>query len=397
MFDQVGGVVGKAQEILDAVAHAATVDPHAMAEADWMVDIEALLTARNTLDALIATRLQAGDVRDITVGQCGRTTKGFLVEEQHLSRTEARRRVWLARQLPSHPEVADAFSVGEISAEHARLIISCLGQLNGDWQDAARAELLDFARSHDPGLLAQLIGQLKIRTGADESAEAQAARRHRERYLTLDDTFQGMVRIDGMLDPASAATVRAALEPLLGSFDGIDLRRRDQRYADALVSLAQAALTYATLPDHGGDRPQVMAITPLDYLTRDLDKRELSQATLDGRAITPATARMIACDAGIIPVVLSGKSEILDIGRSTRTWTTAQRRAAALRDRGCVFPHCQITLPYCHLHHLTYWAHGGPTDHHNSAHLCHFHHWLVHHTHWNIQRTHTGTIEVHRT
>jgi hypothetical protein len=102
-ISKVGGVavVAKAQEILDAVAHAATVDPHAMAEGDWMTDIEALLTARNTLDALIAARLQAGDIREITVGECGRTMKGFLVEEQHLSRAEARRRVWLARQLPS--------------------------------------------------------------------------------------------------------------------------------------------------------------------------------------------------------------------------------------------------------------------------------------------------------
>jgi hypothetical protein len=107
---------------------------------------------------------------------------------------------------------------------------------------------------------------------------------------------------------------------------------------------------------------------------------------------------MLACDAGIIPAVLGGASEVLDLGRKQRTWTTAQRRAARLRDGGCTWPRCQATLESCDLHHEQYWARDhGKTDLGNSLHICHFHHWLVHHTPWTIKRNHAAQIEVSRT
>jgi hypothetical protein len=115
-------------------------------------------------------------------------------------------------------------------------------------------------------------------------------------------------------------------------------------------------------------------------------------------AITPQTARRIACDADLIPAILATDGTILDLGRSQRTWSTHQRRAARLRDQGCVFPHCQASLAHCDLHHLDFYSHGGHTDHDNSAHLCHFHHWLVHHKNWRIWRDHiTKQIRVART
>jgi hypothetical protein len=114
--------------------------------------------------------------------------------------------------------------------------------------------------------------------------------------------------------------------------------------------------------------------------------------------ITPQTARRLACDADIIPAILAADGTILDLGRSQRTWSTAQRRAARLRDGGCVFPKCQAPLNQCDLHHLDFYALGGPTDHDNSAHLCHFHHWLIHHKNWQISRDPTTKkIQVRRT
>jgi hypothetical protein len=110
--------------------------------------------------------------------------------------------------------------------------------------------------------------------------------------------------------------------------------------------------------------------------------------------ITPQTARRLACDADIIPALLEAGGTILDLGRSTRTWSTAQRRAARLRDGGCVFPKCQASLDQCDLHHLIFHSLGGPTDHDNSAHLCHFHHWLIHHKNWQIWRDPT-TKQIH--
>jgi hypothetical protein len=396
--------MAKAQEVIDAITATATVDAHQLPDPLWLVDMEGLLEARNRLDALIAVRLQAGDTRSITTAECGRSTRSWLIEEQHLSRYDATRRLWLARCLPSYPAVADAFTVGRISSEQAMMIISCVSTLTDEWRAPVLAELLGFAADHDPGMLAALIRAVKVRTGVEESAEARAERQYRDRFLNMHDTFEGTVRLDGMLDPASAATIRAALQPLLAGGGGPeDLRTGGQRRADALVALADLSLTVHANPDlthQAGLTPrpaQLLTTIPFNELRDGITTRQLSAATLNGATITPNTARMLACDAGIIPAVLGGTSEILDLGRSTRTWTTAQRRAAALRDQGCVFPLCQTGLEHCHLHHLHHWANGGPTNHDLSAYLCHFHHWLVHHTTWTITRNTAGIIEVHRT
>jgi hypothetical protein len=206
-----------------------------------------------------------------------------------------------------------------------------------------------------------------------------------------------MTALSGMLDPESAAVITAALTPLLTKTGPEDDRSCAQRTADGLVELAQFSLAHGDLPDHGGERPTVVVTIPYHELLDGLGAGQLGHGTLNGQPITPATARRFACDAHIIPAVMGGDSEVLDLGRSRRIFTKAQRRAAALRDGGCVFPSCQTELARCELHHMDHFENLGPTNHHNSAYLCHFHHWLIHHTNWTITRNTAGKIEIRRT
>jgi hypothetical protein len=105
----------------------------------------------------------------------------------------------------------------------------------------------------------------------------------------------------------------------------------------------------------------------------------------DGATISAATARRFACDAEIIPAVLGGNGEVLDIGQAGHEFTTATRRAAYLRDQGrCAFPGCQA--PVVELHHIVFRRHGGPGSLDNAAWLCGYHHWLVHEGHWTLTR-----------
>jgi hypothetical protein len=53
--------------------------------------------------------------------------------------------------------------------------------------------------------------------------------------------------------------------------------------------------------------------------------------------ISAATARRLAAQGEIIPVVLGSASEPLDQGRAIRLATEPQRRALAVRDGGCVW------------------------------------------------------------
>jgi hypothetical protein len=104
-----------------------------------------------------------------------------------------------------------------------------------------------------------------------------------------------------------------------------------------------------------------------------------------GVALTAAELRLLACDAGIIPAVLGSPSQVLDLGRATRNFSIAQRRALAIRDRGCVAPGCDYPPSGCDGHHCVItWADGGPTDLDNGALLCDFHHHQVHRQGWRV-------------
>ncbi len=103
-----------------------------------------------------------------------------------------------------------------------------------------------------------------------------------------------------------------------------------------------------------------------------------------GEPICAETARRLACDAGIIPVLLGSRSQPLDIGRLTRVVPAALRRAVELRDRTCRFPGCDRPPSWCDCHHLQHWAHGGATCLTNLILLCRFHHSLVHEYGWQL-------------
>jgi hypothetical protein len=135
------------------------------------------------------------------------------------------------------------------------------------------------------------------------------------------------------------------------------------------------------LPDNGGDRPQIVVTIDYDNL-----RQQIGAATLDdGSHLSPATARRLACDAGIIPAILGSRSQPLDLGRQSRLVTGPLRRALVLRDGGCAFPGCDRPPRWCDAHHAFHWSDGGPTDLSNLVLLCGYHHRLIHHTDWQIR------------
>ncbi|HUG31782.1 MAG TPA: DUF222 domain-containing protein [Acidimicrobiia bacterium] len=83
--------------------------------------------------------------------------------------------------------------------------------------------------------------------------------------------------------------------------------------------------------------------------------------TENGQIIDVDTLRMIACDCSITRIIFDPDSEILDIGRKTRIWTTAQRRAITARDRHSQGPGCRAKPRHCDIHHQDHWANGGTT------------------------------------
>ncbi|SDS58424.1 HNH endonuclease signature motif containing protein [Actinopolymorpha singaporensis] len=115
---------------------------------------------------------------------------------------------------------------------------------------------------------------------------------------------------------------------------------------------------------------------------------------LRGEPVSVATIRRMACDANIIPVVLGGNGEILDIGTADRFFTEPQRRALAIRDGShCHFPGCHVPERRCVAHHMTAWEQFGPTDLANGVLLCKTHHTFVHHKGWQVRMGNHGHPE----
>ena len=100
--------------------------------------------------------------------------------------------------------------------------------------------------------------------------------------------------------------------------------------------------------------------------------------TETGTVLGVADARKIACDTRVIPVVMGGLGEVLDVGRATRTIPPAIRRALIARDQGCVWPGCDRAPIHCDGHHIQHWLDDGPTSLVNLALLCHSHHHRLH-------------------
>lgn len=93
--------------------------------------------------------------------------------------------------------------------------------------------------------------------------------------------------------------------------------------------------------------------------------------------ISAGELRLLCCDAGIIPAVLGGASEVLDVGREERLATPAIRLALILRDGGCAFPTCTTRPGVCEAHHVQPWRLGGITALSDLVLVCHHHHALV--------------------
>jgi hypothetical protein len=296
---------------------------------------------------------------------------------------------------PKLPITAAAVADAAIGAADVAVIRSVLARipphLDQDTRTEVEAELARHARTLDASQLA-ILGR-RIIAYLDQDGRRPNDTAETRRSLRFHDR-DGGYELAGWLDREAAEILRCALSPLAAprptTDTEVDLRTAAQRDADALVELAQRALSEGELPTEGGERPQIVVTVSLPVLQGRIGSASLAL----GGPINADVARRIACDAGVIPVVLGSRGEPLDVGRASRTVPTAIRRAVILRDRGCAFPGCSVPARWCDIHHIIHWVDHGPTSLDNCVALCGRHHRLLHHSHWQIQMT-NGIPQFH--
>jgi hypothetical protein len=330
--------------------------------------------------------------RGLARQQGAASTISWLRDRLRLSSGMCSRLVGLAKALYRvAPQTCEALAAGRVNGEQAEVIASAVAALPDEAgpEVAAKAEalLIDNAARLDPRGL-RIAGAHILGLVAPELAEEherhrleQAEKRAFERrFFTMSPDGIGGARLHGHLDQQAAATISAALDPLSRRAGTHDDRTPGQRRADALVDVCQLALDTETLPEHGGDRPGV--VVTLNY---DILRRVVRAGTLDtGERLSPEAVRRLACDAKLVPAVLGGQGQVLDVGRERRLFTGPLRRALAIRDGGCAFPGCDRPPRYTHAHHPKSWLDGGPTCLANGVLLCGFHHMVVHSGEWQV-------------
>ena len=122
-----------------------------------------------------------------------------------------------------------------------------------------------------------------------------------------------------------------------------------------------------------------VAATVVVTIDHDRLHESLGAAHLDtGHDLSAGEARRLACSAGILPAVLDGTSLPLDLGRTHRFFSEAQRVALATTYDECSAEGCDRPFAWSELHHEDPWARGGATDLALAVPLCRFHHRRVH-------------------
>jgi len=288
-----------------------------------------------------------------------------------------------------------------LGVEAAAVIIRELDQAAPYCSPDARAAGERLLVEHAPGLTVRQVQGLarQVRDRLDEDgAEPRDVVRRQRRSLTLIPQPDGMVRLVWDMPPETAGLVRAGIDALVGEqlraardqvpssladtgMADTDDRTMPQRRADAAEELLRHAIS---CDRPGGDRPVVTVVVrmSLDHLLDGLGAAQIDG--IDAR-ISATTARLLAADANIIPAVLGGAGEVLDLGRARRLFSPAQRQALAERYGGCAFPGCGHPPGYTEAHHLRWWSNGGTTDLANGIPLCSFHHHRIHDDGWEIQ------------
>ncbi|MEU7673910.1 DUF222 domain-containing protein [Micromonospora taraxaci] len=377
----------------DAVAACVDAAAWPLSEHELIAALDAAHRLQQRLAAVQLAVLRELDGRGTAVAQGASSTTVWLRHRLRLDVTAARRLVSLAASVDvAPPAVREALAGGAVSVEQARVIADTAATVTAsagaEVADKAVGVLVEWAGQFDPTLLRRMGTRILDHVApdlADAAAAAaladEAARATRDRHLTISEQTGGRLRLSGTLDAETAGLLRAAIDPLSAPAGPDDTRCAGQRRHDALADVCRLALRTGDLPDSGGDPAQIVVTTSYDGLTR-----QLSAGALDiGLRLTPDTVRRLACDATILPAVLGGAGQVLDVGRQRRLVTGPLRRALVLRDGGCAFPGCDRPPRWCAAHHIHHWADGGPTNLDNAVLLCGHHHRHVHRGEWTVR------------
>jgi hypothetical protein len=382
-----------AAEVVALATELAAADPAVCDRGDLAGLVKSSQRLRGWLDAF-DTRIALQAARLAEQGAC-EAPAAVLAGDGRRSTKDAEAAVGRAGVCDLLPGVHDSLAAGEVSSGHA----DALARVTRELDDAGRSQLKELeatlvesaSTSSVEAFEREMRDLGRILAGDDGLARHERLRRQRSLRRWVDRNT-GMCHTHLQLDPEADARISAAVDAAITAERAKpddEQRSFDQLKADAMVGLI-------TGPRHGQRQvPEVTVLVDLDTLRSGLHDSGVCE-TGDGQPLPPDTVRRTCCEATIVPVVLNGHGEALDLGREQRLASRAQRRALRAMYRSCAHPACTVRFADCEIHHVIDWYHHGPTNLANLLPLCSRHHHLVHEGRWRLTLHPDRTITLTR-
>ena len=405
-----------AGQIAAALKDVRDTEPGFMGLEDKRAALVLLPALRDQVDALWLRVVDGSD--DVAEQSGARDVGAWLTAEARLDRSAASSSRHLARALSARwHQVDKGVREGEVAIAQARAICSALdslaegGSVAGDVLEQAEAQLVLLARDHTPSELRRLGERIlsivapQVQDERDRIAMEQAERRASSATrLSMRRRGDGSTDLHARLPDAVAARLKTCLDAFTsprtaaGNEGGVIDPATGARLPHARL-LGQAfcslleAIPADAMPLHGGSATTVVVTIDLEALRSGLGLA----TTGDGTTLTASETRRLACQAGLIPAVLGGKSEPLDLGRRRRLFSPAQRLAMAMQHPTCRAEGCTIPATWCEAHHWRRpWAQGGRTDLADGKLLCPWHHHRAHDSQYETRNLPDGGVRFHR-
>ena len=362
-------------------------------------NLAALAALRNQVHELELRHLLHAERLDLGPDAGATDTASWWANATRQTKRTAHHRMALATALDrDHEAVRDAMAAGSVSEEQAVVIVKGVDALPVEHRRQAEGHLISVAPDHDPLALKRLADHI-LQVVAPEIAEAhELAALERQEALalekcrfTMSDDGHGLCHGRFTLPSVVGALLKQAVQAHHSP--------KHRHHSGTPKGMGYAFCEYVTrypvdrLPQAGGVDATVVVTMTLENLTGDSD----APAWLDtGDKLSVSIARKLACEAEIIPLVLGGKSEILDQGRAQRFHTKAQRIAIAQRDHTCTADGCDWPAAMCHVHHNQPWSKGGKTSVADGRLLCPRHHTYAHSPKYQMKTIPNGRVVFSR-
>jgi hypothetical protein len=378
-------------DLRSAVDALAVQAPAELTDEELGADLVRLRRQIDRLEAVFAMRTLAANRRAVGLEDGHPSTPAWIAWKAGMTRAgvaRAQRHAELAELLPA---TGAAWRDGRISSTAVEMIANARVDGFDDALVATEPELLDLACRGDHQSLRILTRHAKECARADGSLPAPP---DGVQFSPVGDRWV----LSGEFGGTGAETVAQALDVFTRPPTAEDGSTSAMRRAEGLVRMCEVALARGV--DADGARPAVSYAT---HAPTEGDTTPLTFATFTG-VVGPADRELVLCDATITRIETDAEGVPVSVGRASRTWPVAIRKAIVARDRHCRWPGCEVPAPWCDVHHAIAWEEGGETGAGNGHLLCRRHHTFRHrHRDWTYTFDHQefrvyrpdGT-EVHR-